>query len=70
MKFLAITNELFAIISVLDQTQRVHSDERLPLLSSYYLDLIFIFSFFFLFKLHYLFLTTLCSQQHFSIQHD
>lgn len=38
MEFLAINNELLTIISVLDQTQRVYSDEKLPLLSNCYLD--------------------------------
>lgn len=47
MKFLAITNELLAIVSVLDQAQRIHSDERFPLLPSYYLDLVFIYIYFF-----------------------
>lgn len=58
MKFLAINNELLTVISVLDRTQRVYSDEKLSLLSNYYLDPFIIF---FFFKLHYLFLTSICS---------
>lgn len=43
MKYSAINYELLSIISVLDWTQRAYLDERLPLLSNYYLDPIITF---------------------------